>query len=125
MDNTHAIGCLLKRSQSIQERYLKQGGDRKRRYAMAFMSHHSPEWEYTHYSRFMELPRSMRRVMNAQSRAIWRLATQYNLLIWFEYVHTDCNIADPPSRGIALPSPDCAIRGRDFLSYHHSQTNFQ
>ena len=125
VDNTHAIGCLLKRSQSIQERYVKQGGDRKRRYATAFMSHHSPEWEYTHYSRFMELPRSMRRVMNAQSRAIWRLATQYNLLIWFEYVHTDCNIADPPSRGIALPSPDCAIRGRDFLSYHHSQTTFQ
>ena len=116
VDNTHAIGCLLKRSTSIRERSryskaeVESDANKRRRLDEA-------QFEYSHYKKFLTLPRPMRRFMNAQAREIWKLITRYDLLVWFEYVKTDCNVADPPSRGLPLPNEGCSIRARDFRSY--------
>ena len=41
--------------------------------------------------------------MNSQARAIWKLIQKFDLLVCFEYVISDHNIADPPSRGLPMP----------------------
>ena len=110
VDNTHAIGCLLKRSATVREEPREHGVKRQR--------YDDNDQQYSHYQRFLELPKPFRRFMNEQARAIWSAITFYDLLVWFEYVKTDCNVADPPSRGESLPCPGCSIRARDYVSYH-------
>ena len=97
VDNTHAIGCLLKRSATVRERGTKRAHDGSLR---GYQSSYTP---YSHFSAFCKLEVGIRRTMNEQARAIWKLCSDLNLMLWIEYVHTDCNIADPPSRGQPLP----------------------
>ena len=111
VDNTHAIGCLLKRSTSIRERQFSPQSHTGNYIRDKFFP-----CEYSHYNEFMKLSDDLRRIMNAQARAIWKLITEFNLLVWFEYVHTDCNIADPPSRGEPLPNKSCSIRAIDVFT---------
>ena len=92
VDNTHAIGCILKGGATISAPTKKRSAD-----AVAI------EHSYSHYNEFLSLDEGLRRTMNAQARVIWKLISRFNILPWFEYVHTDCNIADPPSRGLPLP----------------------
>lgn len=107
VDNTHALGCLLKGSAAIAEE------SRKRPLS---------SYQYSHYSHFLSLPLDIRRQMNFQARAIWRLIAYYDLVVWFEYVHTDCNIADPPSRGLPVPCQGA----RDIKTFSpHSQDAMQ
>ena len=115
VDNTHAIGCLLKRGAAISERSRPNGSEPSPKRSCYGTAWHKEE--YSHYAKFLELPEDTRRFMNELCRKVWQLITFYDLLVWFQYVHTDCNIADPPSRQIPLPNPHCTIRARDYLSY--------
>ena len=101
VDNTHAIGCLLKRSATVRERGLKRNSDGE------VIDPYSP---YTHFRDFCSLEVGLRRTMNEQARVIWDLITKLNVMIWIEYVHTDCNIADPPSRFKPLPIHGIQVR---------------
>jgi hypothetical protein len=47
--------------------------------------------------------------MNTQARAIWQLIHEHQVIVWFEYVKSAANIADPPSRGVPLPMPSIPI----------------
>ena len=96
IDNTHVIGCLLKRSATIRERDRKR--DRDGNFVRGTESS-----EYSHFVSFSQLSVGLRRVMNQQARKIWKLITSLNVIVWFEYVKSKCNIADPPSRGVPLP----------------------
>ena len=86
-DNTHAIGCLLKRSASIKETHQ----DRNRKKSIHFPS------EYD------SLPLDIRRCMNYYARRIWALISELECILWIEYVNTKLNIADLPSRQAPLP----------------------
>ena len=92
VDNTHAIGCILKGGATVYET------TRKRSAIDVAIEH-----EYSHYEQFLLLDVGLRRQMNAQARVIWKLLSKFDVVPWFEYVHTDVNIADPPSRGLPLP----------------------
>ena len=104
VDNTHAIGCLLKRSATIRER-----GRKRTRTGDVVNPDENPSSDklhpYSHFQKFCELSIGLRRTMNEQARAIWQLITKLDLVIWIEYVKTECNIADPPSRMKPLPIP--------------------
>ena len=100
VDNTHAIGCLLKGGASVRPSSQPREG--------------TPlEHAYTHYREFLTLSESLREQMNTQACAIWQLIRRYKLIVWFEYVISDHNIADPPSRGKRVP---CAHRHFSYLN---------
>ena len=109
VDNTHALGCLLKRSSMVQERTRRSDGGRKRDSRGHIISNPSSSGDggdhhpYTHFRAFCRLDIGLRRTMNEQARAIWNLITELDVIVWFEYVKSKCNIADPPSRGVPLP----------------------
>ena len=98
VDNTHAIGCLLKRSATVRERGHKR--DSSGKVIQLNPTEHTP---YTHFQSFCALEIGLRRTMNEQARAIWELVSNLNILLWLEYGPTDCNIADPPSRNLPMP----------------------
>ena len=83
------------------------------------------ERRYSHFGAFQRLPRDIKRFMNEQARAIWFLIHTYDLSVWFEYVKSACNVADPPSRGEGLPGASCRIRARDFFTGHFGDVSFQ
>ena len=107
VDNTHAIGCLLKGSASVSESRKRSADD--------------CAIEYSHYQKFLALSPPLRRLMNAQARAIWRLIAKFDVLPWFEYVTSACNIADPPSRGKPVPLPGA----RNIVSFVPHETATQ
>ena len=84
-DNTHAVGCLLRRSSMIQEE------TRKRRFPGS--TPHTPE------EHFLALSDNLRRGMSELARLIWQKITELDVLLWVEYVWTKVNLADAPSRG--------------------------
>lgn len=90
-DNTHAIGCLLKRSASVRE------NEERRKISHGFVD--------TYHALSMDI----RRCMNFYARRIWRLVTELDIILWIEYVNTKLNIADLPSRAEKLPFPAIAI----------------
>ena len=55
------------------------------------------------YKHFERLSEDIKYSMNELARQIWNLVTELDILIWFEYVNTKVNIADPPSRGFIPP----------------------
>ena len=88
VDNTHAIGCLLKKSSSVVQRHPREDrGDET----------------YSHYRNFLRLSDPLKRVMNSLAREIWRIASRLDIVLWIQYVNTKCNIADEPSREIPFP----------------------
>ena len=90
-DNTHAIGCLLKRSASIRE-------DESRRKASSSY--------FEDYSKTTgHVPLTIRHCMNFWAKEIWSLVTKLDIVLWIEYVNTKVNIADLPSRQEPLPFP--------------------
>ena len=98
VDNTHAIGCLLKRSASYRESH-EHNAKRMR------FSRGKP-WEADGQPgprSFEHLPRDIRRCMNKRAQSIWRLISELDIILWVEYVNTKLNIADPPSRGDPMP----------------------
>ena len=98
VDNTHAIGCLLRRSASVRE------PERKRR--INFSGQKWQPWKLDNRpspSDFENMPLHIRTAMNIQCRRIWRLVSELDLVLWIEYVNTKVNIADPPSRGDPMP----------------------
>ena len=58
---------------------------------------------------FEKLSESIKASMNALARDIWNLVTQFDLLVWWEYVNTYSNAADPPSRGFLPHCPAICI----------------
>ena len=107
VDNTHAIGCLLKRSATIKERGTKRSSDG------TVIS--APTPAYTFFDDFCSLDIGLRRTMNEQARAIWDLVDKLDVILWIEYVKSDNNIADPPSRGEPLPMHSIHISERHRL----------
>ena len=97
VDNTHALGCLLKRSSSVRERGLKRDSS-----GTVIHDHQVP---YTHFDEFCKLPLELRRIMNEQAKSIWAVIHELDVVVWFEYVKSKENIADPPSRGVKMPLP--------------------
>ena len=113
VDNTHAIGCLLKRSASVRE-----SPDRKRRI------HVTPGQPWTKDDQdpprsFDNLPSFIRTRMNQLARLIWQAVTSLDIILWIEYVNTKLNIADLPSRELPLPMP--AIRLGSMCSVSNTQ----
>ena len=83
-DNTHAVGCLLRRSSMVPEETRKRPVESRA---------HTPE------EHFYALPANLRRGMNELARLIWQKVSELDILLWIEYVWTKVNLADAPSRG--------------------------
>ena len=94
IDNTHAVGCLLKRSSSVRERETgtKRGLDGQRKFK-------TPQEE------FEEMSPTKQHTMNVLARLIWDKLAELDCIVWIEYVWTEVNLADPPSRGEPPPMP--------------------
>ena len=88
-DNTHSVGCLLRRSSMV--RAERQIGEKRPRTTCE--RHLSPE------EHFQRLPKNLRRAMNELARRIWKQLSDLDILLWVEYVWTKVNLADAPSRG--------------------------
>ena len=59
--------------------------------------------------------------MNELARQIWALITELDVLIWFEYVNTKLNIADPPSRGFVPPCGGARVGNIDWCMRPYSE----
>ena len=88
IDNTPAVGCLLRRSSSVSERPPRVGVKRP-----ASSGPVTPQQE------FDELPDTLKREMKELASQIWCLITQLDIIVWIEYIWTEVNPADLPSRG--------------------------
>ena len=102
VDNTHAVGCLLRRSSMIREGYSARPWEsaetrRRRELFPASLSDHQLNFE--------DLEPALRDAMNALARLIWEVITELDCRVWIEYVWTEVNLADPPSRGVPPPMP--------------------
>ena len=92
VDNTHALGCLLKRSSSL-------GGEgASSTYGVRTNPIAEPYGVQPHGD-FEALSDNIKYSMNHLSRDIWNAISEFDLLVWWEYVNTHSNAADPPSRG--------------------------
>ena len=58
-----------------------------------------------HQLNFEDLAPALRDAMNALARLIWEVITELDCRVWIEYVWTEVNLADPPSRGVPPPMP--------------------
>ena len=58
-----------------------------------------------HQNNFEDLEPSLRDAMNALARRIWDVIFELDCQVWIEYVWTEVNLADPPSRGVPPPMP--------------------
>ena len=54
---------------------------------------------------FEEMAPNDRESMNCSACRIWQLITELDMIVWIEYVWTEVNLADPPSRGEPPPMP--------------------
>ena len=102
IDNTHALGCLLRRSAPLRPETLDE-----RRKSLLRMSERS-------HKDFELLSEDIKYSMNELARQIWALITELDVLIWFEYVNTKLNIADPPSRGFIPPCGGARVGNIDW-----------
>ena len=115
VDNTHSIGCLLKRSSSLEH----EVDQRRQNELSAAMG--QPYGIVPHVN-FDRLSESIKESMNELAREIWKLVTLFDLLVWFEYVNTHSNAADPPSRGFFPHCPatrigDCTKELRTYQEF--------
>ena len=103
VDNTHSLGCLLKRSSSFENEPAQ------RRHGGASVSVKgaaiSQSYGILPHVDFEQLSESMKESMNSLARDIWNFITHFDLLVWWEYVNTHSTAADPPATGFW---PDCA-----------------
>ena len=97
VDNTHAVGCLLRRSSSIRESERVTAG--VKRDSQGRVRFKTPQEE------FEELAPSLRDSMNTLARLIWKRLAELDCIVWIEYVWTHVNLADAPSRGDPPPIP--------------------
>ena len=110
VDNTHAIGCLLKGGAALREspdEYVKIGPRRP-----------------SHQALFERLPASLQNDMNRLAREIWCAITRLDLIVWIQYVWTKVNLADAPSRGMQ-PSVGRCVRvghGARKRSFEHDES---
>lgn len=103
IDNMHAVGCLLKRSASIYED--RQGSKRVWHCSGNFPAKEVTQTRKTPEQLFYELDEPLRRTMNIMAQLIWKAFTDLDVVVWIEYVWTEVNLADPPSRGQPPPMP--------------------
>ena len=96
IDNTHAVGSLLRRSASIQER-VAEGGVKRDVFG-------NKRFE-TLQEEFEELEPILREAMNVLARLVWEVLTELDCVVWIEYIWAKVNLADPPSRGTPPPMP--------------------
>ena len=96
IDNTHAVGCFLRRSASIRGRYTEVGVKRDVFGRTPFK---------THQEEFEELEPTLRESMNVLARLIWEVLTELDCVVWIEYIWAKVNLADPPSREKPPPTP--------------------
>ena len=96
IDNTHAVGALLRRSTMVRETASDLARRRRERFPMTLRDHQE---------NFEDLEPSLRDAMNALARRIWDVIFELDCQVWIEYVWTEVNLADPPSRGIPPPMP--------------------
>ena len=94
IDNTHAVGCLLRRSASVRERVTSTQTSNLLRSRFR-----TPQEE------FEALCPTLREAMNVLARRIWSVLAELDCIVWIEYVWTKVNLADPPSRGEPPPMP--------------------
>ena len=104
-DNTHSVGCLLRRSSMVRE----ETASRPKRAPFGPVNR-----KLTPEEQFNALPDDIRRTMNILAREIWRKLTEMNTLLWVEYVWTKVNLADDPSRGVAPCVPGIRIGDTSF-----------
>ena len=97
VDNTHSLGCLLKRSSSLDNE-SNQRRHRDTNVAVTGTAINQTYGIMPHVD-FEQLSESIKESMNSLARDIWNLITHFDLLIWWGYVNTHSNAADPPSRG--------------------------
>ena len=103
-DNTHAVGCLLRRGASLKNTNTK---------TVNWYGRPSPQEE------FLQLSDDLRYTMNMLAQEIWKMFDELDVVVWIEYIWTEVNLADPPSRGEAPPTPYQPGRrvGEDFHSW--------
>ena len=67
----------------------------------------------------MQLSDDLRYTMNMLAQEIWKMFDELDVVVWIEYIWTEVNLADPPSRGEAPPTPYQPGRrvGEDFDSW--------
>ena len=106
------MGCLLKRSSSLESESsgcdFGSGGNAFHPGNSAVTGaaiHHG--YGIRPHVDFERLSESIKASMNSLARDIWNLVTHFDLLVWWEYVNTHSNAADPPSRGFL---PHCSGR---------------
>ena len=109
IDNTHALGCLLRRSAPLRPETLDE-----RRKSLLRISERS-------HKDFELLSEDIKYSMNELARQIWALITELDVLIWFEYVNTKLNIADPPSRGFVPPCGGARVGNIDWCMRPYSE----
>lgn len=114
VDNTHALGCLLKRSSSLECESpgcdFGTGGTAFHPGNSAVTGaaiHHG--YGIRPHVDFERLSESIKASMNSLARDIWNLVTHFDLLVWWEYVNTHSNAADPPSRGFLPHCSGCRL----------------
>ena len=95
-DNSHAVGCLLRRGSSLKNSPKD----------VTFYGHPTPQQE------FLCLSDDLRYTMNQVAQEIWKLFDELDVVVWIEYVWTEVNLADPPSRREAPPTPHHPDGGR-------------
>ena len=113
-DNTHSVGCLLRRSSMVQEGTSDKTVAGQKRPWTACKRTLTPE------EHFYALPRNLRRGMNEIARQIWQKITELDIILWVEYVWTRVNLADAPSRGEQPIVPGRRVGKTDLLpnSFH-------
>ena len=92
VDNTHAIGCLLRGGASVletDENFLSSSGP---------VAQGVPSLTATWA---IGLPADIRLSMNTLCQLIWKRLTTLDVVVWWEYVNTKHNLADDPSRRLA------------------------
>ena len=93
---THAVGALLRRSTMVRERPTAFDRQRRERFPLSLRDHQA---------NFEDLEPSLRDALNTLARLIWDVIFELDCQVWIEYVWTEVNLADPPSRGIPPPMP--------------------
>lgn len=86
-DNSHSVGCLLRRSALIRQHVIKPT-----------FKPVTPDFRFTPEEHFLRLEGGIRHAMNSLAREVWKKITSLNLILWVEYVNTKHNLADDPSR---------------------------
>ena len=102
IDNTHALGCLLRRSSPLTAETLDERSQWRSRNV-------NPNLDFESLSENIKLS------MNVLAQKIWAEVTKHDLLVWWEYVNTKLNIADPPSRGYRPPEPTRRVGNEDWI----------